>query len=146
MPRCPDNRRPHPAVFPGLQALGRHQPLWLAVNGHCMSPRLRHGDRVAVLPAPWYWPGDVLALRAWDGRLLVHRLLGWRWRAGRLEWVTAADNGPGNDVPVGRDQILGRVLATRPARDLLPVAPRDRLRAVARLTRLAAGRLTARWT
>lgn len=141
-----DNRRPHPTVLRGLRGLSRAEPLWIAVSGDCMAPRLKHGDRVAVAPRWWYWPGDVLAVRAWDGRLRVHRLLGWRLRAGRLEWVTGADRAAGNDVPVGRDQILGRVVAVRPQRDLLPIRPADRMRALVRLTRLAACRLVARWT
>jgi hypothetical protein len=120
-----------------LRDLAREQPVEVTVRGGCMAPLLADGERVAVAPARIYWPGDVVVFQAADGRLLVHRLLGWRPWAGSLACVTRGDGCPCHDAPVPRDRLLGRVIAPARAR------PRwtDRLRAGLAFLRLAARRL-----
>ena len=84
-----------------------------------------------------YWPGDVVVFQAADGRLLAHRLLGYRLHAGSLACVTRGDGCPCHDAPVPLERLLGRVV------DLL-VPPADRLRAALACLRLAARRLRSR--
>jgi hypothetical protein len=119
-----------------LRDLAREQPVEVTVRGGCMAPLLADGERVAVAPARIYWPGDVVVFQAADGRLLVHRLLGWRPWAGSLACVTRGDGCPCHDAPVPRDRLLGRVIAPARAR------PRwtERLRAGLAFLRLAARR------
>ena len=98
-----------------------------------MAPLLRDGDRVELAPARWPLPGDLVAFEAGDGRLVVHRLLGYRWTAGGLACVTQGDASPAPDPPVPRARLLGRVVA--PAA-VLPTAGR-RGRALLALARRA---------
>jgi hypothetical protein len=116
-----------------LRELARERPVTLRVRGSCMAPLVADGSRVEIAPAGFYWPGDVVAIAAPDGRLLLHRLLGYRLRGGRLACVTRGDACDSADPAVGPHQLLGRTLP-RPA-------PAERLRAVAAFVRLAGRRL-----
>ncbi len=103
-----------------------------------MAPLLADGERVAVARAALYWPGDLVAFAAADGRLLIHRLLGFRPWAGRLAAVTRGDACPGPDAPVPLARLIGRVVG-RP--DLIP--PAARVRALLAWLGLAARRAAA---
>jgi hypothetical protein len=98
----------------GLQALAREAPVEVVVRGDCMLPLLAEGDRVSVVAARLYWPGDVLVFRAPDGRLLAHRLLGYRPWTGGLALVTRGDACVVHDAPVPLAAVLGRVEGARP--------------------------------
>lgn len=117
-----------PSLAAGLRELARERPLALTVRGDCMAPRLRDGDRVTVTPARRYWPGDVVAFQTPQGRIAVHRLLGYRLVAGRLAWVTQGDRCASPDPPPGRERWLGRAAVP-------PTAP-ERARAVLALLAL----------
>jgi phage repressor protein C with HTH and peptisase S24 domain len=104
-----------------------------------MMPLLADGERVAVVPARRYWPGDVVVFQAADGRLLVHRLLGFRRSAGALACVTQGDGAPVHDPPVPVSRLLGRVVEPERARASAP----DRWRAVRAYLRLALRRLVS---
>src|SRR5260370_42202504 len=82
---------PGARVAAALREMARGRPLAVTVRGECMAPRLRDGDRVAVAPARRYWPGDIVAFHTPQGRLALHRLLGYRLAAGRLACVTRGD-------------------------------------------------------
>jgi hypothetical protein len=116
-----------------LRELAREGPIAVRVRGSCMAPRLADGSSVEIAAASFYWPGDVVAVAAPDGRLLLHRLLGYRLRGGRLACVTRGDAATGHDQPAAPDRLLGRTL-DRPA-------PADRLRAMATFLHLACRRL-----
>jgi hypothetical protein len=90
-------------------------PVEVRVRGVCMAPLLGDGERVRVVAARAYWPGDVVVFRAPDGRLLAHRLLGYRPCAGDLALVTRGDACVVHDAPVPPAAVLGRVEAARPA-------------------------------
>ena len=121
MPNLPSP--PGRDLVPALRDLARDQPLAVAVRGGCMAPTLAEGERVEVVPARLYWPGDVLVFRAADGRLLAHRLLGYRRHGGRLALVTRGDGCPCLDSPVPPERVVGRVRGA--------AAPAARARAVA---------------
>jgi signal peptidase I len=107
-------------VFAALQGLAREAPVEVCVRGDCMAPHFADGDRVRVAAARVYWPGDVVVFRAPDGRLLAHRLLGYRlwkqgpWRDG-FALVTRGDACIVHDSPVPKAAVLGRVDAARPS-------------------------------
>ncbi|HEY4563785.1 MAG TPA: hypothetical protein VIJ36_12450, partial [Thermoanaerobaculia bacterium] len=119
--------------FEALRGLAREGPVEVTVRGGCMAPGIADGDRVRVAAARVYLPGDVVVFRAADGRLLVHRLLGYRPWAGGLALVTRGDSCPVHDAPVPRTAVLGRVAGAAPT--FL-----GRLRAAGRFLGLALGR------
>ncbi len=108
----------------GVRELARRGPLAATVRGGSMAPLLADGDRVELAPAGWPLPGDVVAFAAADGRLVVHRVLGYRWAAGGIACLTQGDASPDPDPPVPRRRLLGRVVA--PARVLPSMATRAR--------------------
>ncbi len=122
------------SVFAALRRLAREGAVEVNVRGDCMAPLLADGERVSVAASRAYWPGDVVVFRAADGRLLAHRLLGYRPHAGGLALVTRGDACAIHDAAVPLAAVLGKVRAARPA---LPV----RARAVLRLCGLALRRL-----
>lgn len=127
---------PSATTFAALRDLAREHPVEVTVRGGCMAPLLADGERVAVAPAHCYWPGDVVVFQAADGRLLVHRLLGWRPWKGAFACVTRGDGCPCHDAPVPLSRLLGRVIAPERVR----AGASDRLRAVLTFLRIAARR------
>lgn len=117
--------------------MARRRALWMDVTGDCMAPQLNANQRVCVINRRLYWPGDVVAFRAWDGQLLVHRVLGYRLKGGRPELVTCADRASKNDVPIQLDQVIGKVVDVAPPSDLLPISYSCRVQAIIRYYQLA---------
>lgn len=101
-------------VFQTLRDLARVDPVTVRVRGGCMEPVLTEGEEIRVLAARLYWPGDVVVFRAGDGRLLAHRLLGYRLYHGSLALVTRGDSCAVHDSPVLPGEVLGRVPSARP--------------------------------
>jgi hypothetical protein len=107
-----------------------------------MEPVLADGDVVAVARRRLYWPGDVVAVAAADGRLLVHRALGyWPGRRG-LALLTQADRAARPDLAAPRGALVGAVVRRGAAR--FSVRPRERALAAARLARHLLRRAVAR--
>jgi hypothetical protein len=121
----------------GVRELAGERPVVATVRGGSMAPLLVDGDRVEIAPARWPLPGDLVAFEAGDERLVVHRLLGYRWAAGGIACVTQGDASPRPDPPVARALLLGRVVA--PAR-VLPT-PARRARALGAFARRALERI-----
>jgi hypothetical protein len=119
-----------PRVFAALRQMARHEPVEVRLAGDCMAPLLADGERVRVAAARAYWPGDVVVFRGADGRLLAHRILGYRPHAGGFAYVTRGDACAVHDAPVPPAAVLGRIDAARPALAL-------RARAVLRFLGLA---------
>jgi hypothetical protein len=97
-----------------------------------MAPRIADGERVRVAAARFYLPGDIVVFQAGDGRLRLHRLLGYRpmrsFQRG-FALITRGDHCPCHDGAVPRNRLLGRVVA--------PVGLAVRLRAALAAFRLA---------
>lgn len=108
------SREIQPRAFEALRGLARDGAVEVTVRGGCMAPAFADGDRVRVIAARVYLPGDVVVFRAADGRLLAHRLLGYRPWAGRLALVTRGDSCPVHDAPVPLAAVLGRVGGAHP--------------------------------
>lgn len=120
--------RPAPVLPTGVVAalrdLAREGEIPITVAGDCMAPRLPAAVVAGVAAARFYWPGDVLAFHGADGRLVLHRLLGYRLHRGRFAFVTRGDSSPIHDFPVPPSRVLGRAR--------VPGRVPDRLRALAR--------------
>jgi hypothetical protein len=124
-------------VFAALRGMAREGPIEVTVRGGCMAPLLADGARLRVAAGRLYLPGDVVVFRAADGRLLAHRLLGFRLHAGAFALVTRGDACPVHDAPVPLGAVLGRVEAVRPC-------AAQRLRALLRFAGLVARALCRR--
>jgi SOS-response transcriptional repressor LexA len=96
-----------------LAALVAEAPLRMQVRGGCMLPTLSDGTWIEVQSQRVYWPGDVLVLLAWDGRVLVHRLLMVYPRRSGWRWLTAADAATRPDASVARSKIIGKAVGVR---------------------------------
>jgi hypothetical protein len=98
-----------PAALATLRGLAAEGSLPLRVSGRCMEPELSHGSLVGV-GRPWlYLPGDVVAFVGGSGQVVVHRLIGYHTRGGRIRLWTQADAAAFPDAPVGLDRVIGRV-------------------------------------
>jgi hypothetical protein len=100
------------------------------VDGGCMAPTLRSGDRVVVRPAAAPRRGDVVLLSA-SGWLEIHRVVD-RIDMGPDWWVLHQGDASGLAGVAGRRDILGTVELPRRPR----AAPRAHLRGL--LLRLGA--------
>ncbi|MDH3404971.1 MAG: S26 family signal peptidase [Acidobacteriota bacterium] len=126
-----------------LRDIAAHEPVSMIVAGGCMRPCLETGDRIRVRGGRIYWPGDVVAFHREDGRLLVHRVLGYF--PGRRGWsiVAKGDGLSREDEPVARRAVIGRVVdhRGRPA----AVGASRRCRSLLQLLRVALRRSLGPW-
>jgi hypothetical protein len=98
-------------TFAAVRDLAAEAPVDATVRGGSMAPLLKDGDRVRIARARLYLPGDIVAFRAGDGRIVAHRLLGYRLHQGRLAGITQGDAVAQPDPPVPFGQLLGRVVS-----------------------------------
>jgi hypothetical protein len=132
-------------ILRALQRLARERPpLELRLTGQCMAPLLEDGARLEVSARDRYWPGDVIVLRARDGRLMAHRVLGYLPRAGGLHVVTHGDSMAGPDHPVPLADVVGRVTGGECAGRVRRVPWLDRARAVRRFLAVGLRRMIRR--
>jgi hypothetical protein len=124
-----------PVLLASVRGLAAEGSVVVRIAGGCMAPRLEDGETIAVAPARWYWPGDMVACLS-AGRIVAHRLIGFRPAGARLLALTQADNAAAADSPVPFDRVLGRVAA--------PVSLRDRASAAGRWARHLGSRAAAR--
>ncbi len=129
----------------GLRELASEKALRMRVVGECMVPLVRDGELVEIAPARFYWPGDVIAFRQMDGTLVLHRLMGYRPRWGRLQLITKGDNCPSWDAALAIDQVIGKVCGGACSPLLVAVPFRHRLQTVIRFLGLASVRVLRRW-
>ncbi len=101
-----------------------------------MSPLLEDGKSILVRSQRSYWPGDVLAFVCPRGLLVVHRLLGYRPRRGRVELVTRGDAADSTDVPIPRARVIGRVVGGDCSSEVYRVPWAQRFRAGLEFLRL----------
>ena len=88
--------------------------------------------------------GDVIAFRAWDGQLVLHRLIGYRPRRDRLDLIAQGDASARPDVPVRRSRVIGRVVANQGSDRMAAPRWQDRVRALARYCRVGYSALIRR--
>lgn len=131
-------------VLRALRELAAEQPLAVRVTGDCMSPLAHDGDIVKVSRARFYWPGDVIAFRHSDGRLLMHRLIGYWPTAGGLGIITQADSSSSCEAAFGLDCVIGKVSGEDGSSSMVEVPISHRFWAVGRFVRVVAERFRIR--
>ncbi len=119
----------------------------LVVDGDCMAPRIRDGERVGLVPVSRPFPGDIVAVRDSSGRILVHRCVAYRPLATWREWaiVTQADTVSSTtavDVPTRVSEVLGRVVSVEGR--VVHISLRERFDALIRSCRLVGSALWRR--
>ena len=115
-------------------ALAEGENVVCQVDGECMEPALGHQSSVELERPKFFIPGDVVAFHCESqGRLLVHRFLGYIRRRGVWKIMTMPDRGLKPDPFVDLSAVLGRVIA-RDNRSYR-VSPIKRLGSIYRYTR-----------
>ena len=113
----------------------------LRADSHSMTPFVRAGDVVTLEPLrgrPRL--GDVVAVATADGRLLVHRLIGWQGE----QALTRGDVADHSDAPVPLEAVLGLVTRVERGARSVRLGPGVERRAIAFLSRAGLLRLLAR--
>lgn len=128
-----------------LQSMARDGELSIRISGNCMQPLIKDGALICVRKQSFYWPGDILVKRGFDGQLMAHRLIGFFPRKGRLYFVSRADSAANADVPVTGSQIIGRVSGGECAESVVLVPVLYRIKAVGQFGWLVAKRLAYRF-
>jgi len=96
------------AVFAGLMAavLDKNVPFRFAAPGFSMSPFIRDGDMITMVPGR-FRSGDVVAfVNPCRGKLTVHRIV----HVSRAGYLLKGDNTPETDGRLPRSNIIGRVV------------------------------------
>jgi len=128
-----------------LQLLAQDGELSIRISGNCMQPLIKDGALVSVKQQAFYWPGDILVKRGFDGQLVAHRLIGIFPRKGRWYFVSRADSAAKADVPVPGTQIIGRVLGGECVETVVLVPIRYRIKAVGQFAWLIGKRIGYRF-
>ncbi len=92
-----------------IRQLSGSESITVTVQGECMEPLLYNNARVQVIPARWYWPGDIVVALSPGSQYQVHRVIGAYWRLGICKILTQADNAAWPDNAVLPDALLGKV-------------------------------------
>ena len=88
--------------------LGRGRILRFKAKGGSMSPFIRNGDVVEVVPSKGKINlGDVVFYCSSYGNLIIHRVI----QRGKESIITKGDSVPSSDQPIFSKQVLGRVVA-----------------------------------
>ncbi len=90
------------------EVLGRGRILRFKAKGGSMSPFIRNGDVVEVVPAKGKINlGDIILYRSSYGNPVVHRVI----QRNKESIITKGDSVPSSDEPILSEQVLGRVVA-----------------------------------
>jgi signal peptidase I len=119
--------------------------LRLSVRGSSMVPTILPGDVLIIERADVREMGDgEIVLCARGNRFVIHRLLGRAEPGGGPRWITRGDALKENDPPVGRDDVLGRVMRIeRKGKSWNPPKPSSSARLVQWLVRHSGALMTA---
>ena len=95
-------------TFIAQEVLGRGRILRFKAKGGSMSPFIRNGDVLEVVPFKGKINlGDVVFYRSSCGSPVVHRVI----QRGKKSIITKGDSVPSSDEPILSKQVLGRVVA-----------------------------------
>ena len=84
----------------------------LNATGYSMFPTLRPGDKVIVKPFPEGEipkPGSVVVYRD-NNSLVIHRMVEIQNNNGEYIFITRGDSRMGNDLPLGRQKLIGQAV------------------------------------
>jgi hypothetical protein len=125
-------------------ALAGGEAVALRISGGCMEPTLADGSAVRIERTKFYVPGDVVAFHCpHQGRLLVHRFLGYVRRRGTWKLMTMPDRGLAPDPLVEASRVLGRVVGEGGTTHA--VTPGRRLRSAAQYLRWSLRYAIRKW-
>ncbi len=90
------------------EVLGRGRILKFKAKGGSMSPFIRNGDVVEVVPVKGKMNlGDIILYHSSYGNPVVHRVI----QRNKESIITKGDSVPNSDEPILSKQVLGRVVA-----------------------------------
>ncbi len=90
------------------EVLGRGRILKFKAKGGSMSPFIRNGDVVEVVPVKGKMNlGDIILYHSSYGNPVVHRVI----QRNKESIITKGDSVPNSDQPIFSKQVLGRVVA-----------------------------------
>lgn len=90
------------------EVLGRGRTLRFRAKGGSMSPFIRNGDVVEVVPLEGKINlGNIVLYRSSYGNTVIHRVI----QRGKKSIITKGDSVPNSDQPLLSKQVLGRVVA-----------------------------------
>ena len=95
--------------FELLKTFAQEGPLTVVVNGNCMQRTIAEGSRLRLENKRGYWPGDVIAFKRNDGKIVSHRFLGYAPSRNGWRVITRAENTREVDAPVFVRCVLGKV-------------------------------------
>jgi hypothetical protein len=75
-----------------------------------MSPCLVDGSLVRIAAARRLLPGDILAYRDGNGRMVLHRLIGYYRRQGHWRLLLQADSAMRPDPGIAGERVLGKAI------------------------------------
>ncbi len=89
------------------EVLGRGRILRFKAKGGSMSPFIRNGDVLEVLPSKGKINlGDIILYHSSYGNSIIHRVI----QRGKESIITKGDSVPSSDQPIFSKQVLGRVV------------------------------------
>lgn len=101
-------------AFSGLSAdiLRLGKSIRFQARGNSMRPLLRDGDTLLIKPLGSHLPiiGEVVLCNVHPERVIVHRVIGKRVIASRLEYLVHGDQALNPDGWISVEEILGRVV------------------------------------
>lgn len=84
-----------------------------SITGNCMSPMIRDGDSLVIEHGNQdVHMGDVVVYGAL-GKFYSHRIVRIEYRGGKESFLLKGDRSSVFDLPISRDQILGKVIEVR---------------------------------
>lgn len=90
------------------EVLGREKVLRFKAKGGSMSPFIRNGDVVEVVPLKGKTNlGDIILYHSSYDNSIIHRVI----QRGKESIITKGDSVPSSDQPIFSKQVLGRVVA-----------------------------------
>lgn len=93
--------------------------IWVTIKGSSMEPFFKNGSQILVRRADFLLVADILVYMQ-EEEIISHRLIRKRRnKQGVMIYQTKPDNGFTLDGPVGREQILGKVVAFKNKGDII---------------------------
>lgn len=128
--------------FDVLKKFAQEGPLTVVVNGDCMQRTIPAGSSLRIEIRRLYYPGDAVAFKRGDGKIVCHRLLGYFPSRNGWRVLTQADNSGNADKSVFAKSVLGK--ATQVEDTLLRISIVDRGRALLRYLRAVLNQIVTR--
>ena len=94
----------------GFSLLDEGKTIRIKANGYSMFPSIKAGSLIYIEPVIDPLPGEIIAWRREEG-FVVHRLVRVVNDGERIFYITRGDSCAGEDQPVQKEEIAGRVIS-----------------------------------